>query len=267
MCAHRATMAMFPAQLSAPVLALTRTEPQDLALTVGIAVAASVWLFLWQRITAAGFVTSMVTRKIVHISCGPAFVALWPFYSDSPSARIVAAAIPCLFIARLALSARSAVNGSLAKSISRSGDANEALQGPIVYSIVLLATTLFLFQTPAGVIAITQLCFGDGFAELIGRRFGAKSPWRLPWATGGKSIAGSLGFVAAAFSGSLAGVAWMHACGMTSIHADDPGIIATLFAISVTCAAAELAPVALVWDDNVSVVLVALLLSLVLIRT
>ncbi|PNH10638.1 putative phytol kinase 3, chloroplastic, partial [Tetrabaena socialis] len=77
----------------------------------------------------------------------------------------------------------------------RSGRRQELLSGPLLYGAVhVVATVLFWTSTPSGVIAIAVLCFGDGAAELAGRRATAKL-----WHNRKKTWAGSFAcFVAGA---------------------------------------------------------------------
>jgi phytol kinase len=66
-------------------------------------------------------------------------------------------------------------------------------------------TIIFWRQHPAGLMAISMMCGGDGLADIIGRRFGSS---KLPW-NSNKSWAGS----AAMFFGGMAmagGFVWLY---------------------------------------------------------
>lgn len=238
----------------------------DVCLTAGIIGFVFAWLALWLSLTVSQKVTSSVTRKVIHISCGPAYVLLWPYFTDASSACFVASTIPLLFIIVLVISG-SAKNGerrgALGRSLSREGSPTEALQGPLYYSCVLLVITLLLFKSAVGAVAIMQLCFGDGAAEVFGRRFGTRTQWGLSW-TGDKSIAGSVAFVVAAFWGSFAGIEWLHYNNLTALSVFDPLTMLQLAAISVGCAALELVPKDVVGDDNVTIAATSIFLSFVL---
>lgn len=236
----------------------------DLNLTGGILAIVVVWLVLWQQLASQGVVSSTTTRKAIHISCGPAFIALWPLYSDAPSARLVAAIIPLLFVMLLVISGLSKQPNSkwaaLGRSISRRGDPSDALGGPLYYTVILLALTIFFFKNVTAAITIMQLCLGDGLAEVIGRRFGSKSQWSAPW-TGDKSIAGSVTFAVSGFFASAAAVAWFRHCDMSHLTLDNGYTVLALAVVSVACAAVETAPVSLVGDDNVAIAVVGVFLS------
>ncbi len=46
-------------------------------------------------------------------------------------------------------------------------------QGPLYYCIVLIFVALLCWRdSPAGVVAISLMCGGDGLADIVGRRFG-----------------------------------------------------------------------------------------------
>lgn len=62
-----------------------------LVLTVLIAI---VWLRLNDFIAHRGWVSSVISRKIIHIGTGPIFVLCWLLFNETPSAPYLAALIP-----------------------------------------------------------------------------------------------------------------------------------------------------------------------------
>jgi hypothetical protein len=75
--------------------------PRDaLCAMVGL-IGASGWLGLWTTLAAANKVEPKLSRKIVHTGSAPLFLLTWPFFSESSTARFVAAAVPCVFALRL----------------------------------------------------------------------------------------------------------------------------------------------------------------------
>lgn len=54
----------------------------------------------------------------------------------------------------------------------------ELLRGPLFYVVVLMAATMVYWRdSPIGITAVAVMAGGDGFADLVGRRFGtAKLP-------------------------------------------------------------------------------------------
>lgn len=244
----------------------------DVTLTGAIMTIVFGWLALWQVLTSQKLVPSIATRKVFHLTCGPAFVALWPLYSNSPTARLTAASVPLLFGLLLVISGLSAdenVHGSrgmLGRMLSRGGNARDALQGPFYYTLVLLALTVLLFKSVIAAIAVTQLCFGDAMAEIVGRRFGAQLRWPLP-RTGNKSVAGSFAFVLAALIGSIFAIQWYHYCECSSLQMNDLHVFIQIAIVSVTCSAAELASTMVSLDDNLAISTVAVILCIFMFGT
>lgn len=247
-----------------PILSV---QSHDVLLTAALVAAAGLWLLLWQTMTSKNLVPSSVTRKVIHVSCGSLFVAIWPLYSDVFSARLLAAIVPMCFISLLTVSGYAredqTTRAALGRAISREGKAADALQGPLYYSIVLMLVSLLLFKSPIAVIVIAQLCFGDGAAEIIGRRFGANSPWGFSW-TGNKTIVGSSAFVLAALAASCAGLSWWHYWNLVDASVLSPVTFFSLAMISAACAATELAPKEIAVDDNLTVAATAAAMSVAL---
>lgn len=231
---------------------------QDAAITSAVTVAASAALYGLQRATASGLLTTKLNRKLIHIATGPALLSLWPFYSDHPASRLIAAVVPAFFIARLLYSASR--DTPLALSVSRDNKATEAAKGPVIYVTVILVATLAAFQTSISAIAVSQLAFGDGFADIFGRAFGAGTEWRR--GAGGKTAVGSAAFAGAAFAGTVAMLKWYEAAGLLGGRVDG-GVVAAVGLVSVACAAAEVL-LQDVLDDNVAVPVVAAALAVVL---
>jgi len=168
-------------------------------------------------------------------------------YSDLPHARWFAGLIPFLQIVRLYLagtrrdyaesSNQEADRSELIQAVSRTGNRGEALGGPLLYSVVLLVGTVFFFrESSVGIVAMSQMAAGDGFADIVGRRFGTV---KWPFAPN-KSIAGSIGFVVAGFAVSVGLLALMNYTGVLLINVVDK--LPALLGISVFSAAVELIP-------------------------
>ena len=145
----------------------------------------------------------------------------------------------------------------MANAISRSGDAKEALQGPFVYVMVLLFSTLvFWLDSPIGIVSIATMAVGDGLADLVGRRFGATNKWPF---NKSKSIAGSSAFVLGSLVGSFGLLTWLVYCGvMEPLPYDSFDLLSRLFIIAIVCAGVELLGFV---DDNYSVPISAGILS------
>jgi len=123
-------------------------------------------------------------------------------HSAAPEARVYAALVPALNMVRLLLAGSGVVSDpGLVKSTSRSGDKSELLRGPLCYVLVLAGVTLGFWRGhPAGLVAVSMVCGGDGLADIVGRKLGGSNP--LPW-NKAKSWAGSIGMLLGGFAMSL----------------------------------------------------------------
>lgn len=143
------------------------------------------------------------------------------------------------------------------------GDRREALQGPLYYCLATTVCTFLFWRgpSPLGILALIQMCVGDGMADLIGRRWQTPK-WPLPGEPSRKTLGGTLAYISSAFLISCLYVAIFHACGCVDVGvAAAAGRIAVL---TVCCAAVELlAP----GDDNITVPLAACLIGSALFPT
>ena len=181
---------------------------------------------------------SNVTRKIVHVSSAPLFISTWSLYNDY-NPNFWASLVP--LSASLYIGSNSE---NLTSILSRSGNKDEIFKGPLIYTLVLtfLTYTNWL-DTPNGVIAMTQLAVGDGFSDLIGRKYG-KTKWIH---NRKKSIEGSLGFLGTSLISTILFLNYFNF----------DYSLEKIFIISLICSLIESLPKI---DDNLSVPLVALLL-------
>ncbi len=143
--------------------------------------------FIAQR----GWMDSRLSRKVIHIGTGPLFVLCWFLFDDAPSARWLAALVPFAITVQFALIGLGVMKDEASvKAMSRTGDPQEILRGPLYYGIMFVVLTLAYWKdSPIGIIALMMMCGGDGIADIVGRRF--VSP-KLPWSRE-KSVAGTLG--------------------------------------------------------------------------
>ena len=147
----------------------------------------------------------------------------------------------------------------LVKSVSRQGDKSELLKGPLYYCVVLLAVTLLFWrENPAGAIAVSMMCGGDGFADIVGRRLGAGR--QLPW-NSSKSWPGSLAMFVAGVAMSFG--FFYHFCSLGYFQCYTPvAVVPYLAVVCAACTLVESLPINNWLDDNISVPLVATLGSL-----
>jgi len=160
-----------------------------IALLVTFALAL-LWLRVNDFFAHRGWISSSLSRKIIHIGTGPIFVLCWLLFRDTPSARYLAALVPFAITIQFILVGAGIIKDPAAvEAMSRTGNRKEILRGPLYYGIAfILLTILFWKDSPVGVIALMLLCGGDGLADIIGKRYGGG---RIPWAPK-KTWAGSL---------------------------------------------------------------------------
>ena len=164
-----------------------------------------------------GVFTTPVTRKLMHMSAGPVFMLTWPFFKSRRSA-LWAACVPLAMTLKFALVGLGILNIEAdVRTMSRSGDRAELLRGPLLYGVVFVVSTALWFRELPASVALLALCFGDGVADVFGRRWGQQH--KLPWSPR-KSWAGSAGFLASSFFACLCGSMAFYRCGWSA----KPGI-------------------------------------------
>jgi phytol kinase len=177
-----------------------------IALIITFAVALA-WLRLNDFAAHRGWISSDLSRKIIHMGTGPLFVLCWLLFNNAPIARYLAALVPFAITGQFVLVGTGVIHDEAAvRAMSRSGDRREILRGPLLYGIVFVVLTIIYWKdTPIGMVALMLMCGGDGLADIMGRRFGQI---KLPWSPG-KSWMGSLGM----FLGG-----WMFAVGIFTAY-------------------------------------------------
>lgn len=131
----------------------------------------------------------------------------------------------------------------IANAISRTGDVTEVLRGPLIYMIVLTLITMSMWrENPLSVICVSQMCAGDGFADIVGRKFGDSSTSKLVW-NKSKSYVGSLAFVVASFASTALLFGLFQSVGVLDLsdlgYSSSVQLFRDLFVISLVCAIAE----------------------------
>ena len=179
---------------------------QDIIASIVTLGGAITWLRIWDAIAAKGWVNSKLSRKIIHITTGPLFVLCWPLFTDNPWARVGAVIAPLLISLQfIAVGLGWLEDPDAVNALTRNGDRKEILKGPLSYGLIFVVCTLIFWRTsPVGILGLMIVCGDDGFADIIGRRYGKrKLPWNLD-----KSWMGSLGM----FLG-----AWILSVGILSL--------------------------------------------------
>lgn len=198
-------------------------------------------------------------RKLVHILTGPIFLFTWGLFSNDMQGALIAACVPAFMTAKFALIGLGMLHDEdTVQTLSRRNLPSDILQGPLLYGLVFVASTVVYWKQARGVIALICLCCGDGFAEIVGRQYGKHKS--IPW-SGTKTIAGSVGFIAASVVGSIVMVYIMQ-----SLDADFEMISMALFIpriLVVACIAAFVESISESDIDNFTVFIAAVLTDVV----
>jgi phytol kinase len=213
------------------------------------------WLRLNDFAAHRGWINSQVSRKIIHIGTGPIFVLCWLLFPNTSASRFMASLVPLAITLQFIMVGIGVIKDEAAvQAMSRSGNPREILRGPTFYGLVfVICTVLFWYDTPIGIVALMQMCGGDGLADILGRRYGRT---RIPW-NRHKSWVGSLGMFLGGFSLSvfiLLIYVWM---GIFSFSTLD--FLPILLLISIAATLVESIPFRDV--DNITVTLTAVILG------
>ncbi len=217
-----------------------------------------VWLRLNDFAAVRGWVSSSLSRKIIHMGTGPLFVLCWLLFNDEPASRFLAALVPLAITLQFALVGTGVLKDPAAvQAMSRTGDRSEILRGPLFYGIVFVVLTIVFWKySPTGIMALMLLCGGDGLADVIGKRLGRN---HLPWSPK-KTWIGSIGMFIGGLIFSVAVIGVYLAVG---ILPGNPGLyIAPVLIISAIGTVIESLP--LNDYDNLTVPIVAVALGLLL---
>ncbi len=166
-----------------------------MALTLVIALT---WFRINNFFAHKGWISSTLSRKIIHIGTGPIFVLCWLLFNDSSLAPYLAAIIPFGISLQFALVGLGVIKDpSAVEAMSRTGDRQEILQGPLFYGLVFVILTIVFWRcSPVGIVALMVLCGGDGLADVIGKRINSV---KLPWSPR-KSLAGMISMLIGSFT-------------------------------------------------------------------
>jgi phytol kinase len=150
------------------------------------------------------FVTSFglpqdISRKITHIGAGSIIVFL-PLYNDLHWSKYLNILIMVVWLILLIQKGFFAnPDDEAVKTMTRTGDRRELLKGPLYFVIVSIICGTLFYKTFPGIVAIICLAWGDGFAPIIGSRYGK---WKYKIFSD-KSIEGSLTMFIFAFVASI----------------------------------------------------------------
>ncbi|KAK9124579.1 hypothetical protein Sjap_014181 [Stephania japonica] len=174
-------------------------------------------------------------------------------------AAIMAALVPGVNIIRMLLVGSGIwKDEAVVKSMSRHGDYRELLKGPLYYAATItLACAIYWRTSPVSIAAICNLCAGDGFADIVGRRYGKQ---KLPY-NRNKSYIGS---IAMATAGFIASIWYMHFFSLFGLVHESWGTTLRFLIVSLASALVESLPISSELDDNLTVPLTSILLGSVI---
>lgn len=219
---------------------------------------AVLWLRMMDAIAHRGWLESKLSRKIIHIGTGPLFVLCWPLFSPEGHARYFAALVPLMITVQfVAIGVGWLKDPEAVQAMTRTGDPQEILRGPLYYGFVFVLCTIAFWRTsPIGIVALMLMCGGDGLADIIGRRWGKH---KLPL-NPNKSWAGSAAMFGGSFGLAFAMLAWFNTLGLFATPLNlgsTAGIVAAIALVGTVVEALPLQDV-----DNLTLTGAAVILGL-----
>ncbi|GKV08401.1 hypothetical protein SLEP1_g20033 [Rubroshorea leprosula] len=228
----------------------------DVFATAFTGIVALSSLRVWEETAKRRLVDQNLNRKLVHISIGLVFMLCWPLFSSGYRGAVLAALVPGVNIIRMLLLGFGIwKDEGTVKSMSRHGDHRELLKGPLYYAATItLACVVYWRTSPVAVAAICNLCAGDGFADVVGRRFGTI---KLPY-NRNKSIVGS---IAMATAGFLTSLVFMYYFSYFGYIRESRKMVLGFLIVSLATALVESLPVSSKLDDNLTVPLTSIFVA------
>ncbi|GMG98827.1 hypothetical protein Nepgr_000667 [Nepenthes gracilis] len=204
-------------------------------------------LLFWKETAKRGIFDQKLNRKLVHVSIGLVFMLCWPLFSSGRQGAVLAGVIPGINIIHMLLVGLGLLKDEATiKSMSRYGDHRELLKGPLYYVLAITVACIVYWRTsPVAIAGICNLCAGDGFADIVGRRLGHQ---KIPY-NRNKSIAGSIAMVSAGFMVSVGFMLYFSWFGFIQGSWD---MVLGFLAVSIAAAVVESLPISTVLDDNLT---------------
>jgi hypothetical protein len=72
----------------------------DWATGIVVAIGAYAWVKIFNHLASTGAMDKKLSRKLVHMTAGPLFMASWVLFSERPEARFIAALVPSINLTR-----------------------------------------------------------------------------------------------------------------------------------------------------------------------
>ncbi|XP_021689930.1 phytol kinase 1, chloroplastic isoform X2 [Hevea brasiliensis] len=211
---------------------------QDAGATAAVLAGAYCLVLAFDTLTERKLIKQKLSRKLVHILSGLLFAISWPIF-------------------RLVIYGRSlATDEGLVKSLTREGNPEELLRGPLYYVLILMLCALvFWRESPVGVISLAMMCGGDGVADIMGRRFGLiKLPYNRQ-----KSWVGSISMFISGFLISIGMLYYYSALGYLRLNW--MSTIQRVAWVALVATIVESLPTTETVDDNLSVPLISMVVT------
>ncbi|XP_071721827.1 probable phytol kinase 1, chloroplastic [Rutidosis leptorrhynchoides] len=222
---------------------------QDAGATAAVMAGGYGFVKAFDTLTEKDIIPQKLSRKPVHIFSGLLFVISWPIFSTCTEARYFASLVPLVNCLRLLINGLSLTSDQgLVKSVTRQGNPQELLRGPLYYVVVLILCVLFFWrESPIGLVSVSMMCGGDGIADIMGRRFGSmKIPYNKE-----KSFAGSISMFVFGFLISIGMLYYYSVMGYFEL--DWTLTIQKIALVSLVPTMVESLPINKLVDDNISV--------------
>lgn len=205
-------------------------------------------LKFWDELAKRNVFPMIVSRKLVHISIGLIFMLFWPLFSNSGVAPYIAAFSVAINAVRMLVIGFGIMKDPVVvKAMTREGDYKELRKGPFYYGLTITLATTFLWRvSPLAPIIIANLCAGDGFADLVGRKFGKS---KLPY-NPRKSYIGSLAMLFFAFIFSIGYHCYFSHFGFYELSSQ---LVLNTFLVALATTLVESLPISTELDDNLTV--------------
>ncbi len=140
-----------------------------------------------------------ISRKIVHIAAG-SWLIFWPLYDQSEWSKYLNITPSLIWTILLLVKGFTASQDDKAvKTMTRTGDRNELLKGPLYFTLIMNIMGTVYFYSPVALTSMGFLGWGDGLAPVFGKNFG-KHKYKILVE---KSVEGSIAFFVFGFLASL----------------------------------------------------------------
>ncbi|KAB1225731.1 putative phytol kinase 3, chloroplastic [Morella rubra] len=206
--------------------------------------------------------TITLNRKLVHVSFGLVFMLCWPtvqFWASRGHFSSSCSGHQHHFNASLGIwnnerRGYGEVNEQKWK-LQLTSSIRELLKGPLYYAATLtLACIIYWRTSPISIAVICNLCAGDGFADIIGRRFGSL---KLPY-NRNKSVVGSAAMAAASL---LASIGYMYYFSSFRFVQASWEMFMGFLVVTLASTLVESLPISTDIDDNLTVPLTSILVG------